>query len=903
MTRRPTVVEAVLGGGAAREALEQSLAALGPGDFVAFLQQLTAELYDMTAAVERIEDPALEGALAGLLDLIARRIAALFAADRCSVFFVDWESKHLWSTVAQSDDAPISIEVPLSQGVAGAVARTGDVAVITDAYASPLFSKDYDARTGYVTRSIFCAPVRFNGQSAPGAVVQLLNKLDGSVFGEPDRLLFDTLGAPLATILNSYQRIYAIAQRHRGLAALLRASESLAHAVDLGQTLGVIIEQATELIGAEAATVFLVDEVNDELWSKVATQDGKGALELRLPIDKGLVGHCATTGAVVNVPDAYVDPRFDPTADRRHGFRTRSVLCVPIFDAKGRVTGVTQLINRKQGTFTKADQRFLAAFNAQASVAIANAKLFDKVSLEQQYQRDILRSITDGVVTTDIEGRMVTVNDAAARLLHLRSAPRDRIPSHQVPMRESEVPAGVNDFRQLFLVDVLDLPAVRSMLGRVLSRGEAHYIAQQELALDASQTGELKHVVNVTLSPLSTPDGQRLGAVVILEDVSQEKRMRSALYRYMTPAVAEQVMSQNEESLMLGERREVSVLFSDIRDYTTLTEQLDAAEVVELLNKYFETMVDSVFSHQGTLDKFIGDALMAVFGAPLPLPETHPWMAALTALDMRRRLAEFNRVRVEAGQVPVRVGIGINTGEAVAGNIGSARRMDYTVIGDAVNLSSRLEGASKMYGCDIAISDTTVVGCQGKLRVRALDAIRVKGRQTPCTIYELIGLASEPISDEATSFYAHYAAGRTATLAQDFAAAHAHFSAAIAIRPSDKATQVHLTRVAEYTQQPPPTQLGRRLHYAKQISPEVGGATMKRLPTLTMGHAGHVLGAAGAPTSGQSVPPGGCCGGMSASRAASTETRPRRASVVGATRGALPSAFPRGVGVRLRERT
>ena len=188
------------------------------------------------------------------------------------------------------------------------------------------------------------------------------------------------------------------------------------------------------------------------------------------------------------------------------------------------------------------------------------------------------------------------------------------------------------------------------------------------------------------------------GGLVVLEDISQEKRMKNAMYRYMTPGVAEQVMALGEDALLEGERKEVTILFSDIRGYTTITENLEASEVVRLLNRYFETMVEAVFNHQGTLDKFIGDALMAVFGAPLSI-ENHALMAVKTALDMRHRLRQFNLSRPHETQL--KIGVGISSGEVVSGNIGSQKRMDYTVIGDGVNLSSRLEAITKQYGLSL----------------------------------------------------------------------------------------------------------------------------------------------------------------------------------------------------------
>jgi adenylate cyclase len=227
--------------------------------------------------------------------------------------------------------------------------------------------------------------------------------------------------------------------------------------------------------------------------------------------------------------------------------------------------------------------------------------------------------------------------------------------------------------------------------------------------------------------------------------------------------------------------------------------------VVSLLNQYFETMVEAVFNHEGTLDKFIGDALMAVFGAPLPLKENHAWMAVQSALDMRMRLAAFNESRMRTKQPLIRIGIGISSGEVVSGNIGSQKRMDYTVIGDGVNLSARLESATKEYGCDIILSEYTYNLCRDRIWVRELDRIRVKGKSQPVSIYELIASTELPLNDEEKRFLDLYAAGRHAYLNRDFQQALTYFDLAYPLKPhSDQAVLIHLERSKYYSNNPPP---------------------------------------------------------------------------------------------------
>lgn len=275
-----------------------------------------------------------------------------------------------------------------------------------------------------------------------------------------------------------------------------------------------------------------------------------------------------------------------------------------------------------------------------------------------------------------------------------------------------------------------------------------------------------------------------------MEDISDEKRLKSTMYRYMTQELAEELLKLDDAKLG-GDRKEVSILFSDIRGYTTLTENLEAEEVVSMLNEYFESMVEAVFKHKGTLDKYIGDAIMAVFGSPLALEE-HAWMAVQTSLEMRHRLHEFNQRRYVDDKPRIKIGIGINSDTVISGNIGSSKRMEFTAIGDGVNLGSRLESVSKQYGCDIIISHNTFKPCQDHIWARELDYIRVKGRNEPVAIYELLGLRSNPIESEKLQVIEHYHKGREYYLKRDFNRARAEFALVLAADNQDKAAMLHL---------------------------------------------------------------------------------------------------------------
>ena len=204
----------------------------------------------------------------------------------------------------------------------------------------------------------------------------------------------------------------------------------------------------------------------------------------------------------------------------------------------------------------------------------------------------------------------------------------------------------------------------------------------------------------------------------------------------MSRDVYAQLIAHPELAELGGRRREMSVLFSDIRGFTTVTENGEAEDIVAQLNEYFSTMVDVVFRHGGTVDKFVGDMVMALFGAQLDDAD-HAEHAVAAAVEMVAMLGELNRKWAAAGKTRLDIGIGVNSGEMIAGNIGSSSIMSYTVIGDNVNLGSRLESLNKEYRTRIIISDATRLRLKGNYDVRPLGDVVVKGKKKAVTIHEV----------------------------------------------------------------------------------------------------------------------------------------------------------------------
>ncbi len=218
------------------------------------------------------------------------------------------------------------------------------------------------------------------------------------------------------------------------------------------------------------------------------------------------------------------------------------------------------------------------------------------------------------------------------------------------------------------------------------------------------------------------------------EELARGMVERQAFERFLSPNIVEKILLNPNEIRLGGENQTVTILFSDIRGFTRMSEHMDPHAVVELLNEYFSEMTDLIFESGGTLDKYLGDGIMVVYGAPFASPDD-ALKATKTAMEMQRALVDLNRTWVARGQQPLRMGVGINTGPVTAGYIGSAKRHDYTVIGDAVNLASRL--CSNAAGGQILVSDATYSQLNGRISAQKLEPIKVKGKETPVELHEV----------------------------------------------------------------------------------------------------------------------------------------------------------------------
>ena len=707
-----------------------------------------------------------------VLHTLVELTSAELNAERGSLFLNDPDTSQLYSRVAQGNFQR-EIRILNTSGIAGHVFTTGEGIIIHDAYADPRFDRSVDETTGFITRSILCVPIRTAKGELIG-VAQTLNKKKGR-FNTGDLHLFEAMAQQGVLALQGAQFIERLEKIRRQELEFINVVSEITSDIKLGSLLQNVMSEATRLLNAERSTLFLNDEKTNQLWSEVG--EGLGATQIRLPNHVGIAGAVFTTSKTINIPYAYADLRFNPAFDKRTGFFTRSILCVPLINKYGKTIGVTQVLNKRGGPFTNEDEARLRAFTAQVSIALENAKLFADVQAMKNYNEAMLESMSNGLITLDESGKIVTCNSAGLRILRTRA---ELILQQPV----AEFFAGANAW-------ILD------KLKAVEDTGEA------QVTMDAPlQLGEEKRAVNLTVQALLNVEHKRIGSMLMMEDISSEKRLKSTMSRYMDPSIADRLVAAGAEVLG-GQNVECTILFSDIRGFTPLTEQLGAHGTVSLLNEYFGLMVDCIQAEEGMLDKFIGDAIMAGFGVPIPHGDD-PDRALRCSLAMIRTLAQWNAKRTNDGKLPVNIGIGLNTDVIVSGNIGSEKRQNYTMIGDGVNLASRLESACKKYGAKILISEFTFRKLKGTYRSRELDLTVVVGKTEPVAVYEILDFHDEESFPHIVECLPLFKDGVAAFRSRKWEQARNQFHKVLALNPNDKASKEYLSRIDKYEADPPP---------------------------------------------------------------------------------------------------
>ena len=387
-------------------------------------------------------------------------------------------------------------------------------------------------------------------------------------------------------------------------------------------------------------------------------------------------------------------------------------LIITPLQVKTKTLGYMVLCNKetRKGVeeFNDLDLDLLTALSNQAAVAMENATLFKDITKEKNFNESILSSIATGVITINILGEIDSINSAGLKILK----------------KEKEEIIG-NHYLYLFEKDeeVVELIVKSETQNKKVSTVNIPFLSVSE---------ETK--INFSVSPRVDKNEKTKGLVLAIEDITDVSKIKKTFKRYVSKQVVDELLDDDAKLNLGGEKREVTVLFSDIRGFTSMSEKMEPEKVVSTLNDYFSLMIDIVFKNNGTLDKIIGDELMIVFGAPTSSPDDTE-RAVQTAIEMQNKIETFNKQRNINKEVPIRVGIGINKGLVVSGNIGSRDLMDYTVIGDTVNLGARLCSAA---GPDEIITSSSVwFETKNIFKYKKLKPIKVKGKKEEIPVYKI----------------------------------------------------------------------------------------------------------------------------------------------------------------------
>jgi len=307
------------------------------------------------------------------------------------------------------------------------------------------------------------------------------------------------------------------------------------------------------------------------------------------------------------------------------------------------------------------------------------------------------------------------------------------------------------------------------------------------------------------MSPLLAVVFSYMGSTVYnyVSERKQKVLIKGMFSQYVSPTVVDEIVNNPEKLRLGGERKELTVFFSDIEKFTSLSEKLPPENLVAILNEYLSMMTEIILSNEGTLDKYEGDAIVAFWGAPVPQTD-HALRACRAAVEMQDTLAAMRPQWVREDKPNLNVRIGINTGEMIVGNMGGIGRFDYTVIGDSVNIGARLEGANKQYGTNVIVSDSTYREVGPHVVVRELDMLIVAGRTEPIRVYELVGMANGAIAPERLKFIEKYSRGLALYRRRQWLSAVEQFEEALKISPLDFPAQMYIERSQLYLSSPPP---------------------------------------------------------------------------------------------------
>ncbi len=559
-------------------------------------------------------------------------------------------------------------------------------------------------------------PISINDQVV--AVTQQAAKLRNSLDAAHSANAIDGIKSLENSLSRLSEILIPFEQRYSHLQALAGIGQVVNSTLEVDEVLQIVMDTIVRLTEAERGFLMLRDE-RGEMSIRIARNwEQESINQNEFAISRTVIQRVIDGGEALLTTNAREDPRFGGQ-ESIIAFNLRSILCVPL-TVKAKIIGVIYADNRiRSGIFSESDRDLLLGFADQAAVSIENARLFSslKRTLEEvtelkNLMDDVFASIVSGVITADVQDQITLCNRAASSILGYASA---EIVGRKI---EDIIPSFANDI----------LPHLASV------RKSDQPIVGLELSNTLPERGYVDWRFN--LSPLKDAGQKTQGVAIVLDDMTEQKKLEAQkrlLQRMVSPAVLDQI---DPNSLQIGGKKgAITILFADIRGFTAYSEKHTPEDLVAVLNRYLAAAADAVLAYEGTVDKFLGDAVMAWYNAPLPQPD-HTLRAVKSALALRGAIATLH------AEMPVEThldfGVGIHYGEAVLGWIGTEKRLEYTAISDSVNTTKRIqENCAKN---QILISRDAYERVKDQIEAKPFVPLSVKGKTQPLEVYEVLGL-------------------------------------------------------------------------------------------------------------------------------------------------------------------
>ena len=510
----------------------------------------------------------------------------------------------------------------------------------------------------------------------------------------------------------------AFEDEHNNMVALTNISQMVNSSLEVDEVLRIAMDTVVKMISAERGFLMLRDGENTMTIRTARNWEQESINAKESSTSRTIINRVIESGEGILTTDAQEDPRFG-AQESIIAHNMRSILCVPL-KVKNDLIGVIYADNRiRSGIFTEASRTVLTTFANQVAIAIENARLFTslrhtlaEVTELKNLMDNIFASIASGVITADIQDQITLCNKAAEAIIG-QSTPK--IIGQQL---DEIIPSIAADI----------LPYLATM------RQTDEPITDLEISHTIPERGAVNWRLN--LSPLKDANEDTQGVAIVLDDLTERKALeaqRRLFERMVSPAVIQQI---NPDSLrMEGKRSDITILFADIRGFTSFSEKQSPEKLVAVLNRYLAAAAEAVLEEEGTVDKFLGDAVMAWYNAPIRQAD-HAMRAVRTALAIRNTIEKLYIELPPEAQLGF--GVGIHYGEAVLGLIGTEKKLEYTAIGDSVNTAKRVQENSQKN--QILISEDAYKLVKKHIYVDKLDALNVKGKSKPIKVYEVLGL-------------------------------------------------------------------------------------------------------------------------------------------------------------------